>query len=228
MEEEYDLADSLWQSGRLLLCVFISIYSQSAIMSVLGMAEDSPDKPFYTALALGYLIYSWLMLIFKYLVSNAFGVEPLSPQDNLYSLDNEKNVANFVCAIILERMNLDTMKKLVLAKTAQPRLRSKIVKLGGMKWYKRLSEDEWKAHEKAFMQVQANVHSSQQLNQLMTLEMHVAENINAPQLKFHLIPEYTDAESAIVIKCHHSLLDEEGFLNLVKLLSDKSTNGKVD
>lgn len=84
----------------------------------------------------GFLICCVLNLINYYVMKFGFGLEALSAVDELFILDDEKNVANIVSAAILEKCDIEKLKTQLFSKADRFfRTRAKLVKVMGKYYY---------------------------------------------------------------------------------------------
>ncbi len=70
-----------------------------------------------------------------------FGLEKLSALDEFFLLDNEKNRANIITVIKMDKIkDLDKLKqKIISLALVHPRLASKLVKFGAEYFFKRMT-----------------------------------------------------------------------------------------
>lgn len=83
-----------------------------------------------------------------------------------------------------------------------------------------MSDKEWNSTKGSLFRQEDNVHTNQELNDLVCKEQALYDMHNRPQYKFILIPEFQPGKSVMIMKVHHSFSDGLGLATLFQCLTD--------
>lgn len=82
-----------------------------------------------------------------------------------------------------------------------------------------MTEEEWAAHADDFVKV-ISLKGDQELTRFLEKEQTKRDPYNSVQYRLWLVPDYSDTESAIIIKVHHCMADGLGFAAFMLAVSD--------
>jgi len=101
---------------------------------------------------LGFFAYMIVSHAFYKFMHIAFGMEVLGLQDASFLHENKDNLNFVVTAMITEKFKYEEMKKFYLERSRiVDKAQHKLVQALGLFWYKKMSDDEWKAYEGTFL-----------------------------------------------------------------------------
>jgi hypothetical protein len=141
--------------------------------------------------------------------------EGLSPYDSLLLLDDEKCITNIVGTLFFEKFEFEEMKVYLEERTKDlNKCRSKLVKRFGIWWFQRMSSEEWdtKRHD-VFTKVEG-IHTPDELNKFMCKEEKTRDSFDNVQFHYFLLPDWSETESAIILKTHHVFTDGLGYATI--------------
>jgi hypothetical protein len=145
------------------------------------------------------------------LVMKQLGYESLGAFDFAFFLDDPKNYSNIVGAIYFDSYDYESMKSCLHAKTENlHKCRSKVEKVFGIYWYKKMSKSEWEGKKGNLVVLLDNVHTDQELNEFMVKQHTIREPLDNTQFRFFLIPNFKDGQGICLFKAHHSFGDGTG------------------
>ena len=82
-----------------------------------------------------------------------------------------------------------------------------------------MSDDEWAEKKQDFVQI-ANLKGDEELLTFLEQEQIKRDPYDTVQYRLWLVPDYSDKESAIIIKVHHCMADGLGFAAFMLAVSD--------
>lgn len=83
-----------------------------------------------------------------------------------------------------------------------------------------MTEAEWNDSKGSLFRREDNVHTNEELNDLICKEQAIYDFHNKPQYKFILIPDFQPGKSIMIMKVHHSFSDGLGLATLFQCLTD--------
>ena len=97
-----------------------------------------------------------------------YDCECLGPFDALMMLDDHKNVSNILAACFIEEFEFESMKKYLLLKTSViHKCRSKLVKIFGLYWFKRMDDEEFAKKQNDVVVLKEGIHNDKGLTDFM-------------------------------------------------------------
>lgn len=142
------------------------------------------------AIIAGFVVYKIVYQVIE-MATECGGLEPLSPFDSITLLDDQKSLINIMGASFFEKFEYESMRKYLIEKTENVhRMRSKLHKFMGMYWYKKLTKEEFEARLDHFISRRDDIHTKDQLIELMLHEQTIRDPLDYVQMRFILIPEY--------------------------------------
>ena len=145
----------------------------------------------YFGLVYGFLLCCGANFLNNLVMKLCFGLEALHAVDELFILDDERNVANIVSAIILEKTDIDKLEAQLYAQAGRFfRTQAKLVKVMGKYYYKRMDEAEYNSKKQRFCQRIASIATEQELVDLMAREQQIRDPLDQVQYKTIFIENF--------------------------------------
>lgn len=177
-------------------------------------------------LAISFVALAIIRKSFTLLVGCCLGLEPMSLYDALMMIDTPVSRANIIGATRFEKYEADEMRTYLEERLAKlPRCRSKVYKLCGVWWFKKMSEKEYDSKKDAIFKTVDNVHTDKQLNEFMCQEQKVRDPFDNVQYRIYMIPDFKDGHGILVLKVHHVMSDG---ISMFQLLCALNTDPDVN
>jgi hypothetical protein len=131
---EYTLSDACHQLIRLAILVAL-MYSFTLILD---------SKLWYIAIPCASVLYLLIFKLFQIIVESVSEYESIGTFDQVFFLDDLKNNSNLLGTLYFDEFQFQPMKDFLLKKShGLHKCRSKVVKMFGMYWFKKMGQKEW-------------------------------------------------------------------------------------
>ena len=99
--------------------------------------------------------------------------------DEVFFLDDRKNNSNILGALHFDQFEFESMRDFLHSRSENlHKCRSKVVKMFGMYWYKKMSQKEWNEKKNKVIVLIENIHNEKDLREFMCKEHSIRESLD--------------------------------------------------
>ena len=219
MKEMYGCSEFSWQTLRIAIYGGLC-YAATLIPKIVDL-ETGPKVVIGIAIgtAIYITIFIWFLNQMMFILADCEG---LTPYDSLLLQDDTKCISNIVGTLFFEKFEFEEMRDYLMERTSLlHKCRSKLVKKFGIWWFQRMSLEEWNSKKADVFTKVEGIHTAEQLNKYMCELETTRDPFDNVQFHYYLLSDWSENESAIILKTHHVFTDGLGYATLFLAMQTK-------
>ena len=170
---------------------------------------------------IGFIVYNVAYLIIEKLLKVFMNLEMMSAGDEQFFGDDYRGTLNIVAYQKYEKFKAQEVAQTMMQRACQfRRMKSKVVKFLGNYMFEEMTDEDMMLQANKVCPIITDIHNDKQLAEFMIDHQSNRLGLNFIQWRIYLIPDYSETESVLVFKIHHSVADGIALILLMCSLTD--------